>query len=92
MKRKLAAVIVAAVAAVGLTGCTGFTEDSKGSQWNNDVPTTPGNRDSAEVGYMPDGFSNYATKCDRTGIRVYVPFHGDGAYGGVFAMADPTCT
>ena len=45
----------------------------------------------AEVGSMPDGFNNFAEKCDDHGNRVFVVFHSDGAYGSVFAMKDPTC-
>lgn len=40
------------------------------------------NDDPADVGRMPDGFSNYATKCDH-GNRVYVIFKGDLAYGSI---------
>ena len=40
---------------------------------------------------MPDGFNNFAEKCDDHGNRVFVIFHGDGTYGSVFAMKDPTC-
>jgi hypothetical protein len=45
----------------------------------------------AEVGSMPDGFNNFAEKCDDHGNRVFVIFHSDSAYGSVFAMKDPTC-
>jgi len=74
-----------------LSSCDWTGGDSKYSQHNNDAPTAKGNHDKADVGYMPDGFSNYATKCDRSGIRVYVLFHEDGAFGSISTIADPAC-
>jgi len=49
------------------------------------------NSQPADLGTMPDGYSNYATKCDH-GNRVYVLFHEDSAYGGIFVVQnDKTC-
>ena len=40
---------------------------------------------------MPDGFSNVTTKCDH-GNRIYVAFHGDGAYASIAVVPqDPSC-
>jgi hypothetical protein len=59
-----------------------FKDAKRGS--TNDSP--------ADVGEMPDGFSNYATKCDH-GNRVYVIFKSDSAYGSLAVVPnDPTCS
>lgn len=68
-----------------------------GCGWNkvtepyNDAPVSGQINGPAEVGSMPDGFNNFAEKCDGHGNRVFVIFHSDSAYGSVFAMKDPTC-
>lgn len=80
--------LLAGVILLSANSCDG---DGKYSQHNNDAPTAKGNHEKADVGYMPDGFSNYATKCDRPGIRVYVLFHEDGPFGSITAIADPAC-
>lgn len=73
-------------ALVGLSGCSKFTEPF------HDAPRGSTNSGPADVGTMPDGFSNYATKCDH-GNRVYVVFHNDKAYGSIAVVAnDPTCS
>lgn len=91
MKRKLLIAATVVVAAVTVVAACSTSEDGKYTTSNNDVPTINGNRNAAEIGWMPDGYSNYATKCDRPGVRVYVLFHSDGAYGNVSAIADPNC-
>jgi hypothetical protein len=85
---KKIAVTAAGVAAgvLMLTGCNDKLKEpfkDAGVSQRNDRP--------ADVGSMPDGFSNYATKCDRPGIRIYVIFHSDFKYGSITAIADPTC-
>jgi hypothetical protein len=42
----------------------------------------------AMVIYMPDGFSNLATKCIN-GVRYTVAYHGDHAYGAVTTLGGP---
>ena len=89
-RAKIIQAITGAVLALGvvmLSGC-GF---SKIVEPYNDAPVSGQIHGSAEVGSMPDGFNNFAEKCDNHGNRVFVIFHGDKGYGSVFAMKDPTC-
>ena len=86
MKRALIAATVTVVAALSLTGC-----GDKYTQQFKDAGRGASNTQKADTGTMPDGFSNYATKCDRPGIRVYVLFHGDSQYGSISTIADPNC-
>lgn len=85
MKR---AAIAAALGAVllGTAGCAKFTEP-----WN-DAKIENKDDSPAEVYSMPDGFGNFATKCDRHGNRVYTLYHSDSPYGGITVIpADPSC-
>lgn len=79
--------IIATGAALVLAGCG----SDKISEPYKDAPRTGMNTSGAETGSMPDGFSNYSTKCDRPGIRVYVLYHADAPYGSITAIADPKC-
>jgi hypothetical protein len=76
----------AVVGMLALTGCAKMNEpfhDAKRGETNNEP---------ADVGTMPDGFSNYATKCDHQN-RVYVIFHGDSKYGNIAVVPnDPSCS
>ena len=89
----LAAKIAAGVAAglIGLStmasGCASNTEPF------NDAPISHKNDSPAYVGSMPDGFSNWASKCDPQGggFRVFTAFHGDGDRAAIAVIADPTC-
>lgn len=86
--KRLAAVLAVTVALV-LSGCG---ENSKYTERYKDADrSSTKNTEPAEVGTMPDGFSNYATKCDRPGIRVYVLFHEDSPYGDIAVIADENC-
>lgn len=78
-------VIAAVILAAGLlTGC-------KAAEPYNDAPVNEHNQAPADVLNMPDGYSNVATKCDH-GNRIYVAFHGDGAYAAMRGVPqDPTC-
>lgn len=92
MTRRLAA-LVGAVALGGLALVTTLGACSnKSQQVYNDAPRTAvQNGAPATVGNMPDGFSNWARKCDGPDM-VYVLYHGDGAYGGIsVALNDPRC-
>lgn len=83
---RMTAVATATLLALALTGC-----GSKAMEPYQDAKRAGSNTTSADVGTMPDGFSNFATKCDH-GNRVYVLFHGDSAYGGIYVVPqDPTC-
>lgn len=65
------------LALIILSGCGAdkYTEKYHDAQRSGDTNSQP-----ADTGTMPDGFSNYASKCDH-GNRVYTLFHEDGAYG-----------
>jgi hypothetical protein len=70
----------------GLVSCS-----VKGNEPFKDAHVSSRNNSAAEVGTMPDGFSNWATKCDY-GNRVYVIFKKDHTYGSIAVVAqDPTC-
>jgi len=77
-KAEMAVVITLAVfiALMLLSGCGAgkYTEKYK------DAQRGATNSSPADTGTMPDGFSNFASKCDH-GNRVYTLFHEDGAYG-----------
>lgn len=77
MRNRIVAGLVAlAFTATALTGCAKMQEPFK------DAERGATNDDPADTITMPDGFSNLATKCDH-GNRIYVAFHGDGAYAGL---------
>ena len=92
MTRRLAA-LVATVAVGGFALVISLAACSnKASQDYNDAPRTAvQNGAPATVGNMPDGFSNWARKCDGPDM-VYVLLHSDSAYGGISVVAnDPRC-
>lgn len=72
------------VAVVALAGC-------KATESFNDAPIAGKDDSPAEVFSMPDGFSNVASKCDGHGHRIFVAFHGDGAYAGIAVINDEAC-
>lgn len=86
MKNKIAAIALLAVVGMSLTGCAG-----KDREWNQDSEVTNRDDTGAEAYNMPDGFGNFAEKCDQHGFRVFTLFHDDGSYGGIDAEPDPTC-
>lgn len=78
-------IIALAVTGFALTGCAKATEPFK------DAPRSGVNDGPAETGTMPDGFNNWASKCDGPN-RVYTLFHSDSAYGGIAVVKDdPRC-
>lgn len=82
---KGAAAIAAFAALMQSGGCDKAHEYGKDADRgaNNDAP--------ADTMTFPDGFNNVATKCDGPN-RVYVTFHGDGAYGSIAVVTDdPRC-
>lgn len=86
-KGHLTAAGAAALLALVLTGC-----GEKANEPFKDADRGETNSDPADVGQMPDGFSNYATKCDH-GNRVYVLFKGDNPYGSIAVVPnDTSCT
>jgi hypothetical protein len=76
-RRTIAAGVIAIVSLFVLGACS-----NKASQQFKDAPRSGDNSSAAQTGTMPDGFSNFATKCDH-GNRVYVLFHNDAAYGSI---------
>jgi hypothetical protein len=85
-QRRIFAVAAAAIlAAITLSGC-------KATEPFQDAPVANRDKSPAEVYDMPDGYSNFAEKCDKHGNRIVVVFHNDGAYAGVTAIPnDPSC-
>jgi hypothetical protein len=78
--------LVTGLLAVGATGCASMTEPY------NDAPVGTKDDSSADIYSMPDGFSNFSSKCDKNGNRVYVVYHGESPYGAVAVVGqDPTC-
>lgn len=64
---------------------------TKSTERFKDAPISSRNSGGATVGTMPDGFSNWAAKCDGKN-KVYVLFHEDSPYGGLAVVPnDPTC-
>lgn len=56
-----------------------------------DTEITDVNQAGAKLFQMPDGFSNFAGKCDGPNM-VYTLYHGGSAYGGIaVAPNDPRC-
>lgn len=88
MKKSLVISALALAGTLVLAGCGEMLQDAP----VNSRDTIP-----ADVYNMPDGFANFATKCDKSGNRVYTIWHGDshtGAYPyGAIAVVpqDPTC-
>jgi hypothetical protein len=90
MKVRKAAVVAASVVlgVAVLTGCDNkFSEpfkDAGRSGQDNNAP--------AGVISFPDGFSNWARKCDGPNM-IYSAYHGDKAYAAGYVVAnDPRCT
>lgn len=73
MKKILVAVGVAGAVIVGLTGCQSFAEE-----WN-DAPVKRKNDAPAVIGSMPDGFANWAEKCDDSGNLLVTTKESNGA-------------
>lgn len=83
---KLGAAIAAGAGLFLLSGCAKATEP-----WN-DADVKFKEDGPAELYSMPDGFSNFASKCDKHGNRVYTLFHGDNPYGSIAVIPqDPSC-
>jgi hypothetical protein len=95
MNRAISILSVVA-AAMLLAACD---SDSKRVEQYRDAPMGTRNDGPADIGTMPDGFSNWAAKCDGPN-RVYVIFHysnnkesGGDTYGSIaVAPNDPRCT
>jgi hypothetical protein len=88
IRRPIFGALAAALALVVATsGCS-----QKYKEYRRDAPVASRNDKPADVFTMPDGFSNFAAKCDGPN-RVYVAFHGDDNYAAIAVVAnDPRCT
>lgn len=75
----------------GIIGVAGCGAGNKAQQPFKDAQRSGENSAPAETGTMPDGFSNWAAKCDGHNM-VYTLFHGNDVYGGIaVAPNDPRC-
>jgi hypothetical protein len=84
---KRAAIIAgAATAALFLSGCSAMTEE-----WN-DAPVQYKDDGPARIHSMPDGFANFADKCDGFGHRVFTTRStSNGGGKAVAVIDDPNC-
>ncbi|MGW1673269.1 hypothetical protein [Streptomyces sp. NPDC002324] len=82
--KRFALVLGAAIAALSLSACSAVTE-----QWN-DAPVQYKDDGPAVIHSMPDGFANFASKCDGFGHRVFTTRGGESGKS-VAVMADPKC-
>lgn len=81
----------AIISGIALLSVVGLSSCGKMSEPFQDADRNASNTSSADTGTMPDGFSNYATKCDH-GNRVYVLFHGNETYGSIAVVPqDASC-
>lgn len=81
--------VVAPLAAVLVVAGCGMGGD-KATEPYQDAPRSGLDNSPALIGTMPDGFSNFATKCIGD-VRVTVVYHGDSSYGAVSTVVDPQC-
>lgn len=90
MKHAKAIAAAAAVSAAALlaTGCSGLASITEPF---NDAGVAGNINNPAYVGNMPNGFSNWAEKCDPHGFRVFVAFHGNDNRAAIAVVPDKTC-
>ncbi|WP_372672577.1 hypothetical protein [Amycolatopsis kentuckyensis] len=87
MNRRAAALLLVPVLLFGSAAC----DDNKYTEPFHDAPRSKAVNDApARIVTMPDGFTNWAVKCDD-GFRLYSGYHGDEAYSSGFAVPDPAC-
>lgn len=83
-KALLASAGLVSITLLSATGC-------KALEPYDDAPASSHLNGAAQVGDMPDGFSNWADKCDNHGNRVFTIFHSDSGYGSISVTRDPSC-
>lgn len=88
MKRNIK--IVAAIGAA-IFGATVFTGCADIGEEYNDAPVEKKYDHPAEIYSMPDGFSNFASKCDVHGNRVYTARNNDKKAAITVVANDPSC-
>ncbi|MGW0575799.1 hypothetical protein ACWD25_07470 [Streptomyces sp. NPDC002920] len=84
MKRVVIAV-GAALAALSLSACSSMTEGF------NDAPVEYKDDGPARIHSMPDGFANFADKCDGFGHRVFTTRGGGKGGKAISVIADVEC-
>lgn len=83
--------IAGAAAALVFVGA-GAASCDKTNEPFKDAARSGNNNAPAETGTMPDGFSNWAAKCDGPNM-VYVIFKSNSNYGAISVVKDdPRCT
>lgn len=85
MRKKILAGMAVLALGLGATGCSSLTEEF------NDAPIGKKYDGPAEVYSMPDGFANFASKCDAHGNRVYTTRGGNAGKAIAVVAADPSC-
>jgi hypothetical protein len=89
ISRRTAAIFAALAALLVLlgfvAGCSKFSEPFR------DAPVIGRVENGAVIGTMPDGFNNWASKCDGHGHRVFTTYHNNGPYGGIAVIDDQAC-
>lgn len=88
-KIKVAILTVAISPVLMASSCS--NDGSKASQYGDDAPHGTIDRSTMNIYTMSDGFSNVGTKCGPDGLRIFVLYHGDSAYGGISVVPDPLC-
>lgn len=84
IKTYSAPVACTAVVVLFATGCSSITESF------NDAPISRKDDSPAEVYSMPDGYANFASKCDSHGNRVYTT-RTEGGEAMAVVPSDPSC-
>jgi len=89
--KRIPTIIGASILAASALFLTGCSETGKLGQGFADADVSGQNKAPAIIGTMPDGFSNFAAKCDGPNM-VYVIFHGNSSYGALDVVPnDPRC-
>lgn len=86
MNRRTLPLVVVGVACLAMVTSCGPT--NKAVEPFNDAPIAAKHDGSADVYSMPDGFNNFAEKCDKYGNLVITTYHHDSPYGSVTAVKD----
>lgn len=90
-RKKSTLVLIGAAITASVLLTAGSCDTGKGLQPYQDAKVSSVNEAPALQGTMPDGFSNFAAKCDGPNM-VYVIYHADSAYGSIDVVPnDPRC-
>lgn len=90
-KKKSAIIGIIVLPVICLTTASSCDGTSKIVEPYDDASVSKHLTGPAEVGSMPDGFNNWAGKCDDHGHRVFTTFHSDSPYAGIAVISDPSC-